>query len=49
VVDVDFNNYTVEQAIRGLSPAVRLLYRTDLQTYDVQPLRIVLAAPLVKS
>ena len=49
VVDVDFNNYTVEQAIRGLSPAVRLFYRTDLQTYDVQPLRIVLAAPVVKS
>lgn len=49
VVDVDFDNYTVEQAIRGLSPAVRLFYRTDLQTYDVQPLRIVLAAPVVKS
>lgn len=45
VVDVDFTNYTVEQAVRGLSPAVRLFYRMDLQTYDVQPLRIVLAAP----
>jgi antitoxin component of RelBE/YafQ-DinJ toxin-antitoxin module len=49
VVDVDFNNYTVEQAIRGLSPAVRLFYRTDLQTYEMQPLRIVLGAPVVKS
>ena len=49
VVDVDFTNYTVEQAIRGLSPAVRLFYRTDLQSYDVQPLRIVLAAPAAKS
>lgn len=49
LVDVDFNNYTVEQAIRGLSPTVRLFYRTDLQTYDVQPLRLVLAAPAAKS
>jgi hypothetical protein len=45
IVDVDFTNYSVEQAIRSLSPAVRLFYRTDLQTYDVQPLRIVLSAP----
>ena len=45
IVDVDFNNYTVEQALRSLSTSVRLFYRTDLQNYDVQPLRIVLAAP----
>lgn len=49
VVDVDFNNYTVEQALRGLSPSVRLFYRTDLQNYDVQPLRIVLAQPAARS
>lgn len=49
VVDVDFTNYTVEQAIRGLSPSVRLFYRTDLQSYDVRPLRIVLAPPAAKS
>jgi hypothetical protein len=49
VVDVDFSNYTVEQALRNLSPAVRLFYRTDLQTFDVQPLRIVLAQPAAKS
>jgi hypothetical protein len=45
IVDVEFTNYTVESALRSLSPSVRLFYRTDLQSYEVQPLRIVLAAP----
>lgn len=45
VVDVEFNDYSVEQAFRSLSPAVRLYYRLDLLTYGVQPLRIVLSAP----
>ena len=46
VVDVDFNNYSVDLALRSLSPTVRLFYRTDLQSYETQPLRIVLAAPV---
>ncbi len=45
VVDIDYNDYSVVQALRSLSSSVRLFYRTDLQTYDVQPLRILLAAP----
>lgn len=45
LVDVDFKNYPVDQAIRTLSPTVRFYYRTDLQNYEVQPLRIALVAP----
>jgi hypothetical protein len=44
-VDVDFKNYTLEQAVRALSPSVRLFYRSDLQTFQILPLRMVLAAP----
>jgi hypothetical protein len=44
-VDVDFKNYTLEQAVRALSPSVRLFYRSDLQTFQIQPLRMILAAP----
>ncbi len=45
LIDVEFNNYTLDQAVRSLSPAARYFYRTDLQTYDIQPLRIALLAP----
>jgi len=44
-VDIDFKNYTLEQAVRALSPGVRLMYRSDLQTFQILPLRMVLAAP----
>lgn len=46
IVDVEFKNYSVEQALRSLSTSVRLFYRADLQTYDIQPLRIVLRPPV---
>ncbi len=45
VVDVDLNNATMEQVVRTLSPNIRLYQRTDLQTYETKPLRIVLAPP----
>ena len=45
LVDVEFNNYSIDQAVRTLSPAVRLYYRIDLQTFHVQPLRLALLAP----
>jgi hypothetical protein len=45
LVDVEFDNYSIEQAVRTLSPAVRLYYRMDLQSFDVQPLRLALVAP----
>ena len=45
VIDVDFTNYSLDQAVRSLSPYVRFYYRTDLQTFEIQPLRITLVAP----
>ena len=45
LVDVDLSNATMEQVVRALSPNVHLYQRTDLQTYETRPLRIVLAPP----
>ncbi|HEY0077940.1 MAG TPA: hypothetical protein VGB73_04780 [Pyrinomonadaceae bacterium] len=42
VVDVNFNNYSVEQALRSISPLVRFYFRADLQTSEIKPLRIAL-------
>ena len=45
LVDVDIQNYTIDQALRTLSPGVRFYYRVDLQTFQVQPLRLALLPP----
>jgi hypothetical protein len=45
VVDVEFSNYSIDQAVRSLSPEVRFYYRLDLQTFQIQPLRLALVAP----
>jgi hypothetical protein len=45
LVDVDFSNYTMEQAVRAISPNVILYQRTNLSNYEVRPLRIVLVSP----
>lgn len=45
LVDVEFQNYPLEQAFRSLSPGVRFYYRVDLQTFQVQPLRLALTPP----
>jgi hypothetical protein len=45
LVDVDFNNFTMEQAVRTLSPNIRLYQRTNLTSYEVRPLRLVLMSP----
>ena len=45
VIDVEFNNYSIDQAVRSLSPEVRFYYRLDLQTFQIQPLRLALVAP----
>jgi hypothetical protein len=47
MVDVEFQNYPLDQAIRSLSPGVRFFYRVDLQTFQVQPLRLALLSPAV--
>jgi hypothetical protein len=47
LVDVEFQNYPLEQAFRSLSQGVRFYYRVDLQTFQVQPLRLALIPPAV--
>ena len=49
LVNVDLNNATMEQVVRTLSPNIRLYQRTDLQTYETRPLRLVLAHPTSQS
>lgn len=45
LVDVEFQNYPLDQAFRSLPPGVRFYYRVDLQTFQVQPLRLALLPP----
>jgi hypothetical protein len=46
LVDVDFSNYTLEQAVQALaSPNVRLYLRTNLSNYESTPLRLSLLPP----
>ena len=45
VIDVDFSNYSLDQALRSISPEIRFYYRLDLQTFQIQPLRLALVAP----
>ncbi|HEV2706141.1 MAG TPA: DUF4974 domain-containing protein [Pyrinomonadaceae bacterium] len=45
IIDVDFVDYPLEQAMRTLSSSVRFYFRADLQNLDIQPLRIALVAP----
>jgi len=45
VIDVEFDNQPLDQAVRSLSPEVRLYYRQDLQTFQIQPLRLALVSP----
>lgn len=44
LVDVDFKEYDLEQAVRALPAKAQLYLRTDLQTMTSTPLRFVLAA-----
>jgi hypothetical protein len=45
IIDVEFDNYPLDQAVRSLSPEVRLYYRQDLQTFQIKPLRLALVRP----
>ncbi|HVF66764.1 MAG TPA: hypothetical protein VM914_03820 [Pyrinomonadaceae bacterium] len=45
LIDVEFDGRPVDQAVRSLSPEVRLYYRQDLQTFQIQPLRLALVSP----
>ena len=46
LVEVDFSHYTIEQAVRSLSPNIRFYMRVDLSSYETKPLRLVLVAPI---
>lgn len=41
-VDVNFQNYMFDQAMRALSPSVRFFYRSDLGAYETYPIRLTL-------
>jgi hypothetical protein len=45
LVDVNFTNYTLEQAVRTLSPNIRLYQRVNLTNYESMPLRLLLVQP----
>ncbi|HKG15376.1 MAG TPA: hypothetical protein VKB12_18800 [Pyrinomonadaceae bacterium] len=45
IIDVEFKDQPLDQAVRSLSPEVRLYYRQDLQTFQIQPLRLALLPP----
>jgi hypothetical protein len=45
LVDVNFSNYTLEQAARALSPNIRLYQRINLTNYESTPLRLSLVQP----
>jgi hypothetical protein len=44
VIDADFVDYPVDQAMRTLSPSVRLFYRADLLNFENTPIRITLSS-----
>jgi hypothetical protein len=44
LIDVEFDNQPLDQAVRSISPEVRLYYRQDLQTLQIQPLRLALVS-----
>ncbi|HEX5709528.1 MAG TPA: hypothetical protein VFX96_19690 [Pyrinomonadaceae bacterium] len=44
VIDADFTDYPVDQAMRTLSPSVRLFYRADLLNFENLPIRIALTS-----
>lgn len=45
VVSMTFKDYTVDQAIRALSPSALFYYRANLVNNEISPIRIVLASP----
>ncbi len=44
-VDINFKDYALQDAVRSLSPQVRLYIRTDFQANETKPVRLVLVEP----
>lgn len=42
LVNIDFSNLSVENAVRKISPGIQLFVRTDLRTFETKPVRLVL-------
>ena len=49
VVDLNFQQYPVDQALRSISPAVRFFYRADLSTSEKYPIRLALTPPAARA
>lgn len=45
VVDLNFQQYPVDEAMRALSPSVRLFYRANLSNSEKYPIRLALPTP----
>lgn len=45
LINVNFKQLPLDQAVRTLSPLARIYYRADLQTFEIQPLRLSLVQP----
>jgi hypothetical protein len=45
MIDIEFNNYSLEQAVRSLPPSARLYVRNDFRGPEGKPLRIVSEKP----
>ena len=45
VVNLNFQEYPVDQAMRSISPSVHFYYRADLSNAEKYPIRLALAAP----
>jgi len=49
VVDLNFQQYPVDQAMRSISTAVRFYYRADLSTFEKYPIRLSLSGPAARA
>lgn len=49
VVDLNFQQYPVDQAMRSLSPSVLFFYRADLSNSERYPIRLALPAPAARA
>ena len=49
VVDLNFQQLPVDQAMRTLSPSVRFYYRADLSNSERYPIRLALPAPAARA
>ena len=49
VVNLNFQQYPVDQAMRSISTAIHFYYRADLSTSEKYPIRLALSAPAARA